>query len=116
MASLKKPTESQQAHALISAYEKRFADKYNYKPIMNRFKYRWGFDSMIKDLGYTRAEDVIEFYFRTERIGHPVDYLLYNYEKLNEIKTASDLDDDERCKIRAATKLRVAEWEKLHGN
>ncbi len=75
----KKPTETQQAHTLISAYEKHYVARYHSKPVMNRFKYKWGFDSMIKDLGYARAEEVITFYFRTERVGHTVDYLLYNY-------------------------------------
>lgn len=115
-AKPRKPTETQQAHTLISIYERLFVDRYNQKPVMNRFKFKWGFVSMIEDLGYKRAESVIEFYFRTERVGHPVDYLLYNYEKLNEIKTASDNDDEERARIRAATKLKVEEWERTHGN
>lgn len=116
MVAPKKPTSTQLSHTLINKYVASFKAKYGYKPEMNRFKYKYGVESMIKDLGYERAQEVIEFYFRTERSHHPIDYLMYNYEKLDRFLKESDDDRLEREKIRADTKARVEEWMRTNGD
>lgn len=111
-AELKKQTV-----ALLNRYLGNYAEKYGKGPTdFNRFKHQWGFEAMISDLGQVGAQVVVDYYFRTERYGHPVQYLLYNYEKLANI--IRDVEDDkvERIRLREETKKRVAEWEAKNGN
>lgn len=110
-------TPNQQAYALISLYEKLYADKYGQKPSdLNRFKVKYAFGDMISDLGYGGSEEVIKYYFKTSRPGHPLQYLLYNYEKLERIRLEIIEDDQRREALRERTKLAVKEWDFKHGN
>jgi hypothetical protein len=110
-------TLSKQANALINLYASHYLDKYSSQPTLNRFREKWGFQSMIEDLGYGRAQEVIAYYFKTGRLGHPVQYLLYNYDKLNIILREIAEDEITREELKAATAARVAEWEaRQNGN
>lgn len=108
-------TKAQKAHALVTLYVTNWQTKYGKKPQINRFRDRWGFEAMIDDLGYDRAREIISFYFRTERTGHPVDWMLYNYDNINATYEEIKRDEEKRAKIRAETARRVREWEAEHG-
>lgn len=109
-------TISNQTHALITLYVKLYTDKYEKPPVINRYREKWGFQSMIEDLGYERAREVVEYYFNTKKPGHPVPGLLFNYEKLS--ITLEEMANDEaiRAELRAQTKQRVEEWERMYGD
>lgn len=109
-------TLNKQTHGLIGKYIQLWTAKYRKAPVINRYREKWGFQSMIEDLGYDRALKVTEYYFKTDHPGHPVNYLLFNYDKFHNI--LNELEDDEvnREKLRRATEARVREWEARHGN
>ncbi len=109
-------TITKYAKSLQNCYVGLYAEKYNKAPVMNSHRDLWGFKSMYSDLGEKRAQQVIEFYFNTGKLGHPLQYLLYNYDKLH--KTLAEIEQDEikRLKIRQQTAQRVREWEAKHGN
>lgn len=109
-------TLTKQANALITLYANEYADKYSKAPVMNRFRDKWGFQGMVEDLGYGRAQEVVKYYFRTSRVGHPLQYLLYNYEKLDQILKELAEDEVKREELRKLTEKRVAEWEARSGN
>lgn len=104
-------TLNKYAGELLNLYVELFEKKYNRKPEMNRFKQRWGFKGMYEDLGRETSKKVIEYYFGTSRPGHPIDYLLYNYEKLDKIIREREADAVEREKLRKQTEQRVKEWD-----
>jgi hypothetical protein len=94
---------------------KVFADRYGRKPQLNRYREKWGFQDMITDLGYDRAKEIVEYYFRTSKPGHPVAFLLNNYDKINRYYEEKQDDDEKRRKLREATAARVREWDEAHG-
>lgn len=103
-------TLNKQANALITLYIAEFKHKYNREPVTNRYRERWGFLSMIEDLGYERAREVVEYYFKTSRIGHPVNGLLQNYDRLHKILNEIAEDEANRERLRRETEERVREW------
>lgn len=103
-------TLTKQGNALITLYVNSYTDKYGKAPVINRHRDKWGFQSMIEDLGYPRAQEVITYYFKTGRVGHPLQYLLYNYEKLNIILREIAEDEVNREQLRKQTEQRVKEW------
>ena len=112
----KSMTANQQAYALISRFEKNYERKYQTKPSLNRHRDKWGFQDMLEDLGYSRAQEVVDYYFELRYIGHPLQDLLRNYDKFDRIMRERAEDEKERHRIRRETKKRVEEFEKTHGN
>lgn len=108
-------TITKQANGLVTLYSKVFADKYGHAPKMNRYREKWGFQDMITDLGYDRAKEIVEYYFKTSKPGHPVAFLLQNYDKINNYYDEKKDDEERRRALRAQTAERVREWEEAHG-
>lgn len=104
-------TINKYTNELLAMYIDLYAKQYGKTPVMNRFKQKWGFRGMYEDLGQAQAKKVIEHYFKTGRVGHPIDYLLYNYEKLNQILIELERDAKDREQLRKETEQRVREWE-----
>lgn len=105
-----------QAHALISLYKKLYEQRHREKPTVNTHSVKWGLQDMISDYGYKRSQDILTFYLETERPAHPIDYLLYNYHKINQLMLDKAEDEANRIRLRAETKRRVEEWDRIHGN
>jgi hypothetical protein len=109
-------TLNKQANALVTMYLSEFKGKYNREPVVNRYREKWGFLSMIEDLGYERAQEVIRFYFTTGRVGHPVNALLNNYDRLHKVMSEIAEDEANRERLRRETEERVKEWESARGD
>lgn len=108
-------TPKQQSNGVIDSYVKLYTAKYGSAPRINRYKEQWGFTDMVKDLGYARALEVVEYYFTTSKFGHPIQYLLYNYERYDRLMIERAEDDAKRAEIRELTRQRVEEMEQ-NGN
>lgn len=108
-------TLTKQGNALVTLFIKEYTEKYNRAPSLNRYKAKWGFQSMIEDLGYERAKEVVEYYFRTGKQGHPVEFLHMNYEKIAEYNEERKRDERMRDELRRQTEAQVKEWEEKHG-
>lgn len=110
------PTKAQRAFALITFYLGLYTDRYGFKPPgFNRYRDKWGFESMIDDLGYERAKEVIAHYFTSGPYGHPTKYLLYNYDRLSKDMYEAAEDEQKRTDLRADSKIRVERWKAEHG-
>ncbi len=104
-------TLSKQGTELVNLYIEIYVKKYDRSPEINRFKQKWGFISMIEDYKFPTAKKIIEYYFKTDRFGHPVEHLLYNYETLYKNMVEQDRDAAERERLLRETEQRVREWE-----
>lgn len=101
----------QQTHALITYFLQKHQEKYEREPRdFNRFRDQWGFTAMIEQYGMAKAKEIVDYYFDTRRMNHPVNYLLYNYERLNAIIVEKKEDAENRRKLMAESKKRVEEW------
>jgi hypothetical protein len=104
---------NQQTHSLISHFLTQYQQKHNGPPRdFNRHRDKWGFQSMIEDLGMARAREIVTYYFSLPNNSHTVNGLLFNYDKLNTDMMEREEDEIERRRIRAETKQRVEEWRK----
>lgn len=102
---------TQQTHALISLFLKHYKDRYGKDPLnFNRYRDKWGFQSMAEDLGVERAKEVISYYFETGKAGHPTSYLLHNYDKINAHMIDREEDAINRKKLMEESAKRVEEW------
>jgi hypothetical protein len=66
---------------------------------------------VIDSLGFDRAKMVLEYYFKTNKPGHPIQYFLFNFDKLNLVMVELDKDKDNRVKLLEETKQMVEEHE-----
>lgn len=99
------------SQALVTRFVKKYAERYGNPPSdLNRYRDRWGFQGMVEDFGKARAEQIVDFYLEADRPSHPVDYLLYNYDKLNAAMIKFEEDAESRRRIMEETKKRVEEW------
>ena len=72
--------EMKDARLLMDHFDKKYEEKHDTKYIGNSHSDVWGFRSMMQDLGFEDAHDVITYYFKTKpQRGHTRDHLLYNY-------------------------------------
>lgn len=101
----------QQTHTLITYFLTKYRARYNVDPRdFNRFRDQWGFQAMIEQYGMDRSKAVIDYYFDTPKPGHPLTYLLYNYERLHAIMVDKEKDEEKRRKLREESAKRVEEW------
>lgn len=103
--------KAQQASALVSLFVKEHNKKYVSPLVVNRYKEKWGMVDVIDSIGYDRAREVIEYYFKTSKSGHPLQWFLYNFENLDKVMRELDEDKIKRERLRARTAQRAAEWE-----
>lgn len=104
-------TLRQYASALVTLFVKQYTQKYGKPPSdLNRYRDRWGFQGMAEDFGKKRSEEIINYYLSSTRSSHPVGYLLYNYDKINETMLDFERDVEARRRLREETRRRVEEW------
>lgn len=100
-------------HALTTYYEKLYEQKYGSKPNVNRYRSRWGFDSVLMSMSMHNAKELLEYYFTTSSEGrHSLTWFFNNYESLMSAKSDSDTDKEHRKKLMEESKRRAQEWRK----
>ena len=62
---------------------------------------------VIDSVGYDRAKELLEYYFRTNKSGHPLSFFYYNFDKIDQLKIEIDRDKINRERLRAETKKMV---------
>lgn len=98
-----------QPHALISLYCKLYEEKYNRKVTINRYKEKWAMLDIIESVGYDRAKELLEYYFKTAKAGHPLQWFYMNVERLDGMLNNIDLDKQRRNMLLLQTKQMVEE-------
>ena len=94
-------------YILISLYESLYKEKYNKKPRINKYREKWAMQDVIDSVGYDRAKDLLVYYFSTSKVGHPISFFFYNFDKIDFIKSEADKDKANRKRLREATKKLV---------
>ena len=101
--------DSKQPYALLSLYEKLYTEKYSKASRLNKFKEKWAMQDVIESVGYDRARELLEYYFRVTKQGHPIQWFFYNFDRLDDMLIQSQEDELRRKKMREATKKMVEE-------
>lgn len=62
---------------------------------------------VIDSVGYDRAKELLEYYFKTGKPGHPLNFFYYNFDKIDQMKHDIDIDKVNRERLREQTKRMV---------
>lgn len=102
-----------QAQTLVSYFGKKYKEKYDTAPVLNRYKARWGFDAILMDMSESKVKDLIDYYLETYSPNmHDLDWFFYNYDKLDQAKRDRDKDAVALAALREQSKKRTEEWRK----
>jgi hypothetical protein len=105
--------QKQQSFALVDLYCLCYESKTGRKPIVNRYREKWGFQDMLESLGYDLAVEVVKYYFTTTNNYSPV-HLFSNFDRFAEAIAKRDADRARRAKLREQTTRMVQEWDAAH--
>ena len=98
---------NKEPYILISLYENLYKDKYGKRPRINKFREKWAMQDVIDSVGYDRARELLEYYFRTSKSGHPLSFFFYNFDRIDIMKTEIERDKANRSMLREQTKKLV---------
>lgn len=98
-----------QSNVLINLFISKYQQKYGKKPVLNRFRERWGFQDMIDSVGFEDSQRIIEFYFEIPATSHTCKHLFYNFDNMLSNMEAREQDRAERRRIMEQTKQRMKE-------
>ena len=101
MASEKQP------YILIGLYQSLYKEKYGRVPTMNKFREKWAMQDVIDSVGYDRAKELLLYYFKTGKSGHPLNFFYNNFDRMDSFMKGSEADKESRRKLREATKKLV---------
>lgn len=101
MASEKQP------YILLSLYETLYKEKYGNKPKINKFREKWAMQDVIDSIGFDRTKDLLVYYFKTNKVGHPINFFFYSFDRLDYYKTEMEKDKSNRKVLLEATKKLV---------
>ena len=73
MASEKQP------YILISLYLSLYKERYNKAVTINKFREKWAMQDVIDSVGYDRAVELLKYYFKTAKSGHPLNFFYNNF-------------------------------------
>lgn len=59
---------------------------------------------VIDSVGFDKAKELLVYYFKTTKSGHPISFFFYNFDKLDYVKTEREKDENHRRLLLKATK------------
>jgi len=99
--------KSKEPYVLITMYETLYFQKYNKKPRLNKFREKWAMQDVIDSVGYDRAKELLEYYFKTSKSGHPLNFFFYNFDRIDQVESEARRDKANRAMLREQTKKLV---------
>jgi hypothetical protein len=102
---------NKEPYILITHYQNLYKNKYGRVPSINKFREKWGMQDVIDTVGFNRAKELLDYYFTTSKYGHPIQFFLYNFDKIDQINREVEKDKVNRKVLREATKKLVEEGE-----
>lgn len=104
----------QDCHVLITYFAKVYREKYGNSPVINRYRARYGFESVLMDMPMDEAKSLIDFYFVTVSTNrHSLDWFFNNYDKIINNRNEFEVEQERRKQQRLETQERVARWKEI---
>jgi hypothetical protein len=101
--------EAKLAYGLVSLYCVLYKETYKKSVVVNKYREKWAMQDVIDSVGYDRAKTLLEYYFKTTKSGHPIQWFFYNFEKLDFTLQQAEEDKTRRELIRSKTRSMVQE-------
>ena len=103
MAANKEP------YILLTIYMALYEQKYGKKPRINKYKEKWAMQDVLDSIGFDQAKDVLNYYFRTGKNGHPLNFFYNNFDRLEDMMIQINKDVANRARLLEQTKRLVEE-------
>lgn len=103
MATNKEP------YILLTIYMALYEQKYGKKPRINKYKEKWAMQDVLDSIGFDNAKDVLNYYFRTGKNGHPLNFFYNNFDRLEDMMIQINKDVANRARLLEQTKKLVEE-------
>ncbi len=101
MANNKEP------YILLTQYQNLYKERYGKVPTLNKFREKWAMQDVIDSVGYDRAKELLSYYFKTGKSGHPLNFFYNNFDRMDSFMKGSEADKESRRRLREATKKLV---------
>lgn len=99
--------KNKQPYVMLWKYEKLYEEKYGKKPIVNKYRDKSAMKDVIDSVGFHRGMQLLEYYFKTPKYGHPLIFFLYNFDRIDRVQSDIEQDKIHRSILREETKKLV---------
>lgn len=103
-----------QAHSLISEYQRLYEKKFGNKPIMSRNKLKYLLVDILRDLTATQIKSLMAYYIDIESEPSLMTFC-YDYAELFEMRERNERDAMERKRLLRETERRTKEFRERYG-
>jgi len=87
-----------EAMGVLTYYEKLYTQKYGKKPVVNRYREKWGAADVVDSVDYLNAKALLDYYFTLDgNHKNSLPFFLQNFDKLAVARDAR-LEDDRRTR------------------
>lgn len=100
---------SKEPYILLTIYMALYEQKYGKKPRLNKYKEKWAMQDVLDSIGFEAAKDVLNYYFRTGKSGHPLNFFYNNFDRLEDMMIQVNKDIANRARLLEETKRLVEE-------
>ena len=76
---------NKEPYILLSLYQSLYKEKYGDMPSLNKYKEKWAMQDVLDSIGYDRAKKVLEYYFKTGKHKHPLQFFYFNFDRLEDM-------------------------------
>jgi hypothetical protein len=96
-----------QPYILISLYLSLYKERYNKAVTINKFREKWAMQDVIDSVGYDRAVELLKYYFKTAKSGHPLNFFYNNFDRIDQLEKEIKKDKAVRSILLEETKKMV---------
>ena len=96
-----------QPYILISLYLSLYKERYNKVVTINKFREKWAMQDVIDSVGYDRAVELLTYYFKTAKSGHPLNFFYNNFDRIDSLEKEIKKDKAIRSVLLEETKKMV---------
>ncbi len=96
-----------QPYILISLYLSLYKERYNKSLTINKFREKWAMQDVIDSVGYDRSVELLKYYFKTNKSGHPLNFFYNNFDRIDQLEKDIKKDKAVRSVLLGETKKMV---------
>ena len=101
MANNKEP------YILLTLYQNLYKEKYGRAVTINKFREKWAMQDVIDSVGYDREVELLQYYFKTNKSGHPLNFFYNNFDRIDQLEKEIKKDKAVRSILLEETKKMV---------
>jgi hypothetical protein len=98
---------NKEPYILLSLYSNLYEEAYKSKPTINRYKEKWAMQDVIDSIGFDRSKEVLEYYFKTGKSRHPLNFFYNNFDRIEDMMIQIKEDKINRSRLLQETKRMV---------